>query len=127
MAREKPRTLLNRIARLIFIFLVGTVLVLAIVVFLAYRYPTFLMNIFFDINTAPVELVLRESFAPRESDAKTAAIVSAARTFLDSLNDDQRQAATYPFSDNEQRSRWSKWSWSVTRLDSTALSASSFL
>ena len=43
------------------------------------------------------------------ADKKTTAIVAAARLFLDSLHDNQRQAATYRFTDNAQRANWSNF------------------
>lgn len=66
-------------------------------------------GLFFRVNTAPVGLNLKGSYSPRESDEKTKAIVAAAKIFLASLDDKQKQAATYTFTDNAQRSNWSNF------------------
>ena len=66
-------------------------------------------GLFFRVNTAPVDLNLKGSYSPRESDEKTKAIVAAAKIFLAALDDKQKQAATYTFSDNAQRSNWSNF------------------
>ncbi|MTI01014.1 DUF3500 domain-containing protein [Roseibium sp. RKSG952] len=71
--------------------------------------PRLITSVAFGVNTAPVELPLRDSFKDRAPDAKTSAIVSAADAFLGSLDTTQRDAATYAFSDNEQRSKWSNF------------------
>ena len=44
-----------------------------------------------------------------DTDEKTAAAVKAARQFLDSLDASKKQAATYRFTDNAQRSNWSNF------------------
>ena len=84
------------------------VVILAIGIF-SLQYPKLITQIVFGANTAPVELALRGSYSAREGDEKTAAIASAATAFLASLNDAQKKAATYAFSDNAQRSNWSNF------------------
>ena len=66
-------------------------------------------GLFFRVNTAPVDLNLKGSYSPRESDEKTEVIVAASKIFLAALDDKQKQAATYTFSDNAQRSNWSNF------------------
>ena len=66
-------------------------------------------QVFFGVNTAPVELNLKNSYSPRESDEKTKAIVTASMAFLASLDDNQRQVAMFAFSNNGQRSNWSNF------------------
>ena len=83
-----------------------SVVILAIGIF-SLQYPKLITQIVFGANTAPVELALRGSYSAREGDKKTAAIAEAATAFLASLNDAQKKAATYAFSDNAQRSNWS--------------------
>lgn len=63
----------------------------------------------FGVNLDPVELELRDIFEDRSADAKTIAIVAAAKAFLASLDPNQREEATYMFSDNAQRSNWSNF------------------
>ncbi len=52
---------------------------------------------------------LRPAHDVPAADEKSAAIVAAAKVFLDSLDADQRHAATYRFTDNAQRSNWSNF------------------
>ena len=56
---------------------------------------------------SPVEITLRRSYDVPAADVKSVSITEAARLFLDSLDSDQRQAATYRFTDNAQRANWS--------------------
>ena len=84
------------------------VVILAIGIF-SFQYPRLVTQIVFGANTSPVELALRGSYGAREGDEKTAAIAAAATAFLTSLNDAQKKAATYAFSDNAQRSNWSNF------------------
>ena len=89
------------------IYLLGTVIVVAATsVYLSFR-PDIAGRIFFGAAAAPVEMELRDAYDVPAADEKTAAIVAAGRLFLDSLDDVQRQAATYRFTDNAQRSNWS--------------------
>ena len=93
--------------RRVWIYLLGTVTVVAaIFVFLSFR-PDIAGRLFFGAAAAPVEMKLRDAYEVPPADEKTAAIVAAGRLFLDSLDDGQRQAATYRFTDNAQRSNWS--------------------
>ena len=55
----------------------------------------------------PVDLELRESFEVPAVDAKSRAIVRAARAFLDGLDPELRRQAVLPFADNAQRANWS--------------------
>ena len=57
---------------------------------------------------APIFLALPVSAAARQTEV-TARIVSAADTFLSSLDASQRQRVLYVFNDNEQRVRWSNF------------------
>ena len=102
---RQSRRLIKRIA----IFSAGLVLVLAALIVTSLLFPRFMTGLFFGVDTAPVELAIRETFDHRESDAKTTAIADAASIFLASLDSTQKEAATYAFSDNEQRSRWSNF------------------
>lgn len=93
--------------RRVSIYLLGTaVVVAAIVVGLSFR-PDIAGRLFFGAVAAPVEMELRGAYDVPAADEKTAAIVAAGRLFLDSLDDGQRLAATYRFTDNAQRSNWS--------------------
>ena len=92
--------------RMLKYFLGVAVVILAIGIF-SFQNPRLVTRIVFGANTSPVELALRGSYSAREGDEKTAAIASAATAFLASLNNAQRKAATYAFSDNAQRSNWS--------------------
>ena len=88
-------------------YLLGVAVIILAIGFFLFQYPKLGAQIVFGANTSPVELALRGSFSAREGDKKTAAIASAATAFLASLNDEQKKAATYAFSDNAQRSNWS--------------------
>ena len=93
----------------VLIYLLGAVIVLAaIFVFLLFR-PDVATRIFFGAAPSPVEMNIRPAHDVPAADEKTAAIVAAARRFLDALDDNQRQAATYRFTDNAQRSNWSNF------------------
>ncbi|WP_159590797.1 DUF3500 domain-containing protein [Chelativorans xinjiangense] len=61
------------------------------------------------LQTPPVDIAIKESFDLPAADAKTGAIVAAADAFLDTLDEEQRKAAVYPFNDNTQRSNWSNF------------------
>ncbi|MDE2789491.1 MAG: DUF3500 domain-containing protein [Paracoccaceae bacterium] len=71
--------------------------------------PRLTTGIVFGVNTAPVEIRLRDNFQPRTTDAKTEAITAAAKAFLEALDAGQRSKATYAFTDNAQRSNWSNF------------------
>lgn len=71
--------------------------------------PRLVTSLAFGVNTTPIALPLRDSFEDRAPDAKTTSIVSAANAFLGALDATQRDTATYVFSDNEQRSKWSNF------------------
>ncbi|HMF79569.1 MAG TPA: DUF3500 domain-containing protein [Bryobacteraceae bacterium] len=57
---------------------------------------------------APIFFSLPLSAAAQQTEV-TARIVSAADTFLSSLEASQRQRVLYVFNDNEQRVRWSNF------------------
>ena len=86
----------------------AAIAVVAILVYLFFR-PDIGARIFFGVDPSPVEISLKHTYDVPAADEKTVAIVAAARLFLDSLDDNQRQAATYRFSDNAQRSNWSNF------------------
>ena len=91
------------------IYLLGAAIVVAaIFVYLFFR-PDIGARIFFGIDPSPVAINLKHTYDVPSADEKTVAIVAAARLFLDSLDDGQRRAATYRFSDNAQRSNWSNF------------------
>lgn len=91
----------------VLIYLLGAVIfVAAIVVYLLFR-PEVAAWVFFGPAPSRVEIKLRHAYEVPAADAKTTATVAAARLFLDSLDDHQRQEAMYRFTDNAQRSNWS--------------------
>ena len=94
--------------RLLFYLLGAAIAVAAVFVYLLVR-PDIGARIFFGTAPAPVEIDLKPAHDLPAADRKTEAIVAAATLFLDSLDDDQRQAATYPFADGAQRSNWSNF------------------
>ena len=55
----------------------------------------------------PVDLELRDQFDVPAVDAKSRAIVRAAKAFLDGLSPELRARAVLPFDDNAQRANWS--------------------
>ncbi|WP_265516896.1 DUF3500 domain-containing protein [Nitratireductor luteus] len=61
------------------------------------------------LQTPPVDIAIKESFDVPAADAKTLSIVKAADAFLNRLDEEQRKAAVYPFTDNTQRSNWSNF------------------
>lgn len=61
------------------------------------------------LQTPPVEIVIRDDFEVPPADSQTEAITQAALAFLDTLDADQRAAATFEFTDNTQRSNWSNF------------------
>ena len=105
----RKRTYKSGSMKRVLIYLLGAVIVVAaIFVFLFFR-PDIGARIFFGVDPSPVEIDLKHAYHVPAADRKTVAIVAAARLFLDSLDDDQRQAATYRFTDNAQRSNWSNF------------------
>lgn len=87
----------------------GVVVVVAAVGLFLLLNPETGARLFFGVDSSPVEITLRRSYRVPPADEKTAAIVAAATHLLGSLNDNQRQAATYAFTDNAQRSNWSNF------------------
>ena len=93
----------------VLIYLLGAVIVVAaIFVYLFFR-PDIGARVFFGVDPSPVEISFQHTYDVPAADEKSVAIVAAARLFLDSLDDGQRQAATYRFTDNAQRSNWSNF------------------
>ena len=89
--------------------ILGVVTVVAAAfVFLLLR-PDVASRVFFDAAPPPVRMTLSHAYDVPVADAKTIAVVAAADLFLHSLDEDQRKAATYPFTDNAQRSNWSNF------------------
>lgn len=62
-----------------------------------------------DLQTPPVQIMLKQDLQPAPADAQSQAIADAAQAFLALLTDDQRAAAVFPFDDNTQRSNWSNF------------------
>ncbi len=91
------------------IYILGVVAVVTAIGFLLVLNPDTGARIFFGVDSSPVEITLRHSYRVPVADEKTVAIVATATRFLGSLNDNQRQAATYTFADNAQRSNWSNF------------------
>ena len=93
----------------VLVYLLGAIIVVAaILVYLFFR-PDIATRVFFGAVPSPVAIHFKDAHDPPAADRKTVAIVAAARLFLDSLDDNQRQAATYRFTDNAQRSNWSNF------------------
>ena len=86
-------------------------LAIVLIAFMAFVFaqPRLTTGIVFGVNTAPIEMRLRDSFQPRTTDAKTETITAAAGAFLEALDAGQRGKATYAFTDNAQRSNWSNF------------------
>ena len=91
------------------IYLLGAVTLVAAVLAYLYVRPDIAARVFLGAAPSPVEMNLRHVHVVPEADKKTRAIVAAARLFLDSLDDNRRQAATYRFTDNAQRANWSNF------------------
>ena len=68
-----------------------------------------LTGLFFGVNTAPIQMPIKSQLEMKEADEKTIAIVGAAKAFISSLDDNQRQVVAYDFYDNAQRSNWSNF------------------
>ena len=93
----------------VLIYLLGAVTLVAAVLAYLYVRPDIAARVFLGAAPSPVEMNLRHVHIVPEADKKTTAIVAAARLFLDSLDDNQRHAATYRFTDNAQRANWSNF------------------
>ena len=93
----------------VLIFLLGAMIVVAAVFTYLFFNPDFATRIFLGAAPSPVEMDLKRAYQVPEADEKTIAVVAAANLFLDSLDDNQRQEATYPFTDNLQRANWSNF------------------
>ena len=93
----------------VLIFLLGAMIVVAAVFTYLFFNPDFATRIFLGAAPSPVEMNLKRAYQVPEADEKTIAVVAAANLFLDSLDDNQRQEATYPFTDNLQRANWSNF------------------
>ena len=92
------------------ICLLGAAIVVAAIFVCMFLRPDIASRVFFgSAFPSPIEMNLKRAHDVPAADEKTAAIVAAAKLFLDSLDDNQRQAATYRFSDNAQRSNWSNF------------------
>ena len=91
------------------VYLLGAAVIVAATLACMFLRPDIAARVFFGTGPSPVEMNLRHAHDVPAADGKTAAIVAAANLFLDSLDDNQRQAATYRFSDNAQRSNWSNF------------------
>lgn len=87
----------------------AAVIVLTVIIVGLLQHPRLLTELFFGVDASPVEISLKDLYEPREADEKTEAIVAASHTFLNSLNDQQKQAVMYEFDDNAQRSNWSNF------------------
>ena len=93
----------------VLIYLLGAVTVVAAILVCLFVRPDIAARVFFGTASSPVAINLRHAYDVPAADRKTAAIVAAANLFLDSLDEDQRRAATYRFADNAQRSNWSNF------------------
>ena len=93
----------------ILIYLLCAVIVAAAAFAYLFFRPDIATRVFFGSALPPVEINTRHVHDVPAADEKTVAIVAAANLFLDSLDDNQRQAATYRFNDNAQRSNWSNF------------------
>ena len=105
----RKRTYKTGSMKRVLIFLLGAVIVVAAIFVHLFFRPDIGARIFFGVDLSPVEIDLKHAYDVPAADRKTVAIVAAARLFLDSLDDDQRQAATYRFTDNAQRLNWSNF------------------
>ena len=93
----------------VLIYLLGAVIIVAAIFVYLFFHPDIAARVFFGAAPSPVGMVLKHAYDVPEADKKTVAIVAAANLFLDSLDDSQRQAATYRFTDNAQRANWSNF------------------
>lgn len=93
----------------VLIYLLGAAIVVAAVILGLLFRPDMAAQIFLGAAPSPLEMILRPTHDVPAADEKSAAIAAAAKRFLDSLDADQKQAATYRFTDNAQRSNWSNF------------------
>ena len=91
------------------IYCLGAVTVVAAAFVYLFLSPSVASRVFLGTAPSPVELDLKHNYDVPEADNRTEAIVLAANRFLDSLDEDQRQEATYRFTDNAQRANWSNF------------------
>ena len=91
------------------IYLLSAAIVVAAIFVFMFLRPDIAARVFFGTAPSPVGMKLKQAHDVPAADEKTVAIVAAAKLFLDSLDDIQRQASTYRFSDNAQRSNWSNF------------------
>lgn len=77
------------------------------IVIVLLQYPRIFTQIFFGEVSDSFNMVVHDSYPPRETDEKTIAIVAASKAFIDSLDIKQAQTVMYAFKDNEQRVNWS--------------------
>ncbi len=92
--------------RVLICLLGAMMVVVAFFAYLLFR-PDVGTRIFFGTGPSSVEIKFKNDYEVPVADEKTEAIVAAARLLLESLDENQRQAATYRFNDNAQRSNWS--------------------
>ena len=93
----------------VLIYLLGAVVFIVVLLVYLFLRPDIGARVFFGVDVSPVQISLKHSYDVPPADKKTVAIVAAAKIFLDSLDKIQRQAATYRFTDNVQRSNWSNF------------------
>lgn len=93
----------------VLIYVLSAVSVVAAVGLFLILNPQIGTRMFFGVDSSPVEIVLSGSYHVPAAAERTRAAVAAATVLLRSLDDDQRQAATYAFHDNAQRSNWSNF------------------
>lgn len=95
--------------RRVLVFFLGALGVVAATAAFLVLNPPLATRMFLGADSGPVDLSLSGSYRVPAADPKTKAVVAAATQFLGSLDGNQRQAATYPFEDNVQRSKWSNF------------------
>ena len=93
----------------VLIYILGAAAVVTAIGLFLVLNPAAGARLFFGVDSSPVEIPLSRSYRVPPADEKTAAIVATATRFLGSLKDNQREAATYAFADNAQRSKWSNF------------------
>ena len=91
------------------VYILGALAVVAAAIVFVVLNPSLGARMFLGVDRSPVELAIGSTHRVPAADAKTVAVVAAATRLLGSLDDDQRQAATYAFDDNAQRSNWSNF------------------
>ena len=93
----------------VLIYLLGALIVVAAILAYLFLNPDVAARLLLGAAPSPVEMKLKQAYDVPAADEKTSAIVAAANRFLGSLDDNQRQAATYRFTDNAQRANWSNF------------------